>query len=473
MNIEKLIIQNLITNDEYARKVVPFLKPEYFHDRKEKHVFKTIQAFIVKYQTLPSKEAVVLSLEQESGLSDTEFKTSGEFVMALPDSKESNTTWLLEETEKFCKDKAVYNAIMESIHIIDGKNTLQTQNVIPELLSEALSVCFDTNIGHDYIEDYEDRYDFYHRVEERMPFDLEMFNTITNGGIPKKTISVIMAGTGCGKSLFMCHHAANCLSQNKNVLYITLEMAEERIAERIDSNLMDMTINDVRALPKAVYQKKLERIKNNTKGKLIVKEYPTASANVTHFRALLKELQMKKKFKPDIIFVDYINICSSSRLKNNASNVNSYSYVKAIAEELRGLAVEFDLPLITATQTNRTGFTSSDVGLEDVSESFGLPATADFMFALMTDENLEQQNKIMVKQLKNRFNEIVTNKKFLLKINRGKMKLYDDDGNDVGNGLVDTNASGKTVHGSGYGPDPDEFSRPKKSFGKNVGEWKI
>jgi replicative DNA helicase len=375
---------------------------------------------------------------------------------------EQDDEWLYEKSEKFCKDKAVYNAIMESIHIIDGKNETQTENAIPEILSEALSVSFDTHIGHDYIEDADERYEFYHKAESKIPFDLEMFNTITQGGTPNKTLNMILAGTGVGKSLFMCHHAAACLSQNNNVLYITCEMAEERIAERIDANLMDITMDDMKSLPKQIYDKKLETATQGCTGKLIVKEYPTATAHANHFRALLDELKLKKKFIPDIIFIDYLNICASSRMKQNA-NVNSYTYIKAIAEELRGLAVERNVPIFSATQTNRSGFNNSDVGLEDTSESFGLPATADLMFALISTEELEEANQMMIKQLKNRYNDVITNKKFVVGINRAKMKLFDVDPHEQ-TGLVDTNLSEDTEYGNGFGED---------SFKQKFAGWNV
>jgi archaellum biogenesis ATPase FlaH len=372
--------------------------------------------------------------------------------------------WLYDQTEKFCKDKAVYNAIIRSIEIIDGKSKNETKNAIPNILSDALAVSFDEQIGHDYIVDSDERYDFYHKVEHKTPFDLDLFNKITNGGVPNKTLNVILAGTGVGKSLFMCHHAASCYASNLNVLYITCEMAEERIAERIDANLMDLTMDELRHLPKVSYDKKLGRVTESIKSKLIVKEYPTATANVNHFRHLLEELKLKKNFKPDVVFIDYLNICASARFKAGA-NTNSYMYVKSIAEELRGLAVEWDTPIFTATQTNRTGFSSNDFGLEDTSESFGLPATADLMFGLISTEELEEQGKIMVKQLKNRYNDVATNRKFVVGINRGKMKLF-----DVSNADINLQGSGQDaevmVDSAGYdGKNFDEkFSSSKKKF---------
>jgi len=460
-NIELVILQNLIYNDEFSRKVTPFLKKEYFHDQIEKLVFGAIQDFIATYNALPTKEAIVIDLDKKTSLTEPQFEELGKLMESLTDEDVPELDWLSSQTEDFCKDKAVYNAIMESIHILEDKSDSKTPNAIPEILSDALAVSFDTHIGHDYIEDAEERYDFYHRVEKKVPFDLEYFNTITGGGTPQKTLNIIMAGTGVGKSLFLCHHAANCLTQNQNVLYITCEMAEERIAERIDANLFDMTIDDVQDLPRQMYYKKLEGFKAHLKGKLIVKEYPTATANVNHFRALLDELWMKKQFKPDIIFIDYLNICASARLKNG-SNVNSYTYIKAIAEELRGMAVERSVPIFSATQVNRTGFNNSDVGLEDTSESFGLPATADFMIALISTEELEENNQIMVKQLKNRYNDVASNKKFILGINRGKMKLYDVDKNDQ-SGLLQTNQTKDTKAGNGLdGRNFDEKFSPSK-----------
>ena len=460
-NIELVILQNLIYNDEFSRKVTPFLKKEYFHDQIEKLVFGAIQDFIATYNALPTKEAIVIDLDKKTSLTEPQFEELGKLMESLTDEDVPELDWLSSQTEDFCKDKAVYNAIMESIHILEDKSDSKTANAIPEILSDALAVSFDTHIGHDYIEDAEERYDFYHRVEKKVPFDLEYFNTITGGGTPQKTLNIIMAGTGVGKSLFLCHHAANCLTQNQNVLYITCEMAEARIAERIDANLFDMTIDDVQDLPRQMYYKKLEGFKSHLKGKLIVKEYPTATANVNHFRSLLDELWMKKQFKPDIIFIDYLNICASARLKNG-SNVNSYTYIKAIAEELRGMAVERSVPIFSATQVNRTGFNNSDVGLEDTSESFGLPATADFMIALISTEELEENNQIMVKQLKNRYNDVASNKKFILGINRGKMKLYDVDKNDQ-SGLLQTNQTKDTKAGNGLdGRNFDEKFSPSK-----------
>ena len=462
-NIELVILQNLIYNEEFSRKVTPFLKKEYFHDQVEQLVFCAIQNFISTYNALPTKESIVIDLDKKNNLTEPQFQELGKLINSLTDEDTPEMEWLSNQTEEFCKDKAVYNAIMESIHILEDKSESKTANAIPEILSDALAVSFDTHIGHDYIEDAEERYEFYHRVEKKVPFDLEYFNTITAGGTPQKTLNIIMAGTGVGKSLFLCHHAANCLTQNQNVLYITCEMAEERIAERIDANLFDMTIDDVQDLPRQLYHKKLDNLKTKLKGKLIVKEYPTATANVNHFRALLDELWMKKQFKPDIIFIDYLNICASARLKNGA-NVNSYTYIKAIAEELRGMAVERSVPVFSATQVNRGGFNNTDVGLEDTSESFGLPATADFMIALISTEELEEQNQIMVKQLKNRYNDVASNKKFIVGINRGKMKLYDVEKNEQ-SGLLQTNQTEETKAGNGFdGRNFDDKFSSKRKF---------
>jgi len=421
--IETLILSHLVHNEEYVRRVLPYLKPIYFEDHTERLVYQEIESYIKKHNGVPSKQTLLIELDQKEGLSENDFELTTNYVNNInkPDDLEVSS-WLVEQSEKFCQDRAIYLAVVDSINILEGKNKDLTKGALPELLSTALAVSFDPNVGHDYIEDVEDRYDFYHRVEERIEFDLELFNKITKGGLPTKTLNICLAGTGVGKSLFMCHHAASCLAQNKNVLYITLEMAEERIAERIDANLLDVPLDQLMELPKAMYVKKVEKLK--TKGKLIVKEYPTASASTLHFKALLNELKLKRDFVPDIIFVDYLNICSSARIRSG-SNVNTYTYVKAIAEELRGMAVEFDLPIVSATQTTRQGFTSSDLGLEDTSESFGLPATADFMFALISTDELEEINQILVKQLKNRYNDPTSNKKFIVGIDRAKMRLYD------------------------------------------------
>ena len=407
------------------RKTIPYLKSEYLSESHEKKVFEEIQNFVTKYNTLPSPAAIHIALKARTDVTEPELKRAVELLAdASKDKSEHRFEWLIDETEKFCQEKAVYNAIMDSIQILDGKDSSKGKGAIPTLLSDALGVSFDPNVGHDYIDNSESRYDFYHRVEKRIPLDLEYFNIITKGGFPQKTLNVALAGTGVGKSMFMCHLSASCLLKNYNVLYITLEMAEERIAERIDANLLDATLDDLAVMPKDVFDRRMERLKKNVKGKLIIKEYPTASANAAHFRALLNELELKKNFRPDIICIDYLNICASSRIKAGA-NVNSFTYIKAIAEELRGLAMERKVPIITATQTTRSGFTNSDPGLEDTSESFGLPATADFMFALISTEELEKMGQLMVKQLKNRYGDPNKHKRFVVGIDRSKMRLYD------------------------------------------------
>jgi len=422
--IETAILNNLVYNDEYTRTVIPFLKAEYFTDHTEKTIYQTLWSYVDKYKASPDIEALTIDL-QKAPQTEEQYKSIQEYLTKyfIVHSKVDDQ-WLLDETEKFCKDKAIYNAILDGIHIIDGKSKDQTADAIPSILSDALAVSFDPHVGHDYIEQSEERYDFYHTVEEKIPFDLDFFNKITKGGLPNKTLNVCLAGTGVGKSLFMCHVAANCLTQGKNVLYITLEMAEERVAERIDANLMNVTLDALKELPKNVYSKKVDKLKKKITGKLIIKEYPTATASVNNFRALMNELKIKRGFIPDILFMDYLNLCVSTRYKNNIS-AGSYFVVKAIAEELRGLAVEWNIPIVSATQLNRTGFMSSDVGLEDTSESFGLPATADLMFALISTEELEEHNQIKVKQLKNRYNDPIKNRNFVVGIDRAKMRLYD------------------------------------------------
>jgi len=430
--IELTILRELTRNDQYFRKVLPFLKEDYFADRDTKILFRMVSDYIQRYNSMPTRGALEILLDAKTNI---EPETMKQCIVNLDkmfeDIKSPDLEWLVEQTEKFCKDKALYNAILESIHIIDGKSKDKDVGSLPKMLSDALAVSFDTNIGHDYIEDYGKRYEFYHRVENKIPFDIEQFNTITNGGVPRKTLNIVMAGTGVGKSLFMCHHASACLTQNLDVLYITCEMAEERIAERIDANLMDLAMDDLKALPADLYNKKMQQIRKKYTGRLIIKEYPTATANANHFRALLNDLKTKKNFEPDIIFIDYLNICASARLKMSAS-VNSYTFIKAIAEEIRSLAQEFEVPIFSATQVNRGGFNNSDVGLENTSESFGLPATADLMFALISTEELEEQGQVMVKQLKNRYNDVSRNKKFVIGIDRSKMKLI-----DVGSDVVD------------------------------------
>ena len=437
MRLETTILKNLVYNEEYTRKVLPFLSVDYFQEREDKILYEKINEYINQYNTLPTQEALAIELDKSS-IKDEEFQNSLKLLESISnETDETNISWLLDSTEKFCQDKAIYNAVVESISILDegGRNT-RDKGSIPDILSDALSVSFDPHVGHDYFLDSDERYKFYHRVEEKIPWDLEYFNRITKGGLSNKTLNIALAGTGVGKSLFMCHAAASCLSQNCNVLYITLEMAEEKIAERIDANLLNISIDDLQKLPKDLYDKKINKLKQTIKGKLIVKEYPTAAANVNHFRALLNELNLKRSFVPNIILVDYINICTSSRIKPGA-NVNSYTYIKSIAEELRGLAVENAIPILSATQTTRSGFTNTDIGLEDTSESFGLPATADFMFAIISTEQMEELNQIMIKQLKNRYSDPTSNRKFVIGIDRSKMKLYDVE-QSAQNELVDT-----------------------------------
>ena len=423
-NIEQTVIRNILTNENYMRKVLPFVKPEYF-EGVYKTLFKEIAKYVAKYNNLPTAESFKIEVDQSDKFNDEQYQHAVEIIPQIFDTEAIDEKWLMDTTEKWCQDRAVYNAIMESISIIDGKHSTLTKNSLPDILTKALSVSFDTNIGHDYIENVEERYDFYHEQEERLPFDLDFFNKITKGGLPNKTLNIALAGTGVGKSLFMCHCAAAGLSAGKNVLYITMEMSEERIAERIDANLLDTPIDRLDTLTKEQLMRGVENLKTN--GKLIVKEYPTGQAHTNHFRALMNELKLKRNFVPDIIYIDYLNICASSRMKGMGGAINSYSYIKAIAEELRGLAVEFDVPIVSATQTTRSGFSNSDVGLEDTSESFGLPATADLMFALISNEELEADGQILVKQLKNRYNDPNVNKRFVIGVNRSKMRLYDTD----------------------------------------------
>jgi replicative DNA helicase len=456
----------LIYNESYTRKVLPFIRSDYFSDNIEKTVFKEVFEFVNKYKNLPTYEALVINFTESKSLTSEQVKESIDLIKELHSNREEKVEekWLIEQTEKFCQDKAIYNAIMESVQILDDRNKGKTKGEIPKLLSDALGVSFDQHIGHDYMNDYDSRYDFYHKVESRINFDLDIFNKITKGGLPVKTLNIALAGTGVGKSLFMCHVAASCLSQGKNVLYITLEMAEERIAERIDANLLNIDLNELRTISKDDYDKKFQILRNKANGKLIIKEYPTASASSLHFRALLNELALKKSFSPEIIFIDYLNICSSSRIKPGGS-VNSYTYVKSIAEELRGLAVEFNVPIVSATQTTRSGFTNSDPGLEDTSESFGLPATADFMFALITNEELQQLNQIMVKQLKNRYSDPNDYKRFVVGVDRGKMRLYDTEP-DAQNGITDSGQPDDT-------PPLNNFGKRERKFSKNFGGLKV
>ena len=444
--IENKILSNLIHVEDYMRKVIPFIKDVYFDNVSEKTIFQEILDFINQYDSLPTKSVLTIEVENRKDLSEDMFKECVTIIDSFTDEK-VDQTWLVDSTEKWCKERAVYLALMESVKIADGKDEKKNRDAIPSILSEALSVSFDDHIGHDYFADAESRYEFYHLKEDKIRFDLDMFNKITKGGLPRKTLNIALAGTGVGKSLFMCHQAASCLMEGKNVLYITLEMAEERIAERIDANLFNVDIKSIIELPKPMYDTKVEKITKKTHGQLIIKEYPTASAHAGHFRALLNELHLKKSFTPDIIFIDYLNICSSSRYKGTI--VNSYTFVKAIAEELRGLAVEANLPIVSATQTTRSGFGSTDVDLTDTSESFGLPATADFMFALISTEELEALNQIMVKQLKNRYNDPTMFKRFVVGIDRSKMKLYNVEDsaqkNIVDSGQDDSEVSEKTT----------------------------
>ena len=441
MRIETTILSSLLYNEEYTRKVIPFIRQEYFSDHTERTIFKTINDYVEKYNNNPSIESLNIDI-QKAALNEDQHKTIQGYLSELS-SSESDFQWLVDQTENWCKERAIYNAIFSGIQIIDGKDKNQTPEAIPTILSDALAVSFDTHVGHDYIEQSDERFEFYHTVEEKVPFDLEFFNKITKGGMPNKTLNIVLAGTGVGKSLFMCHVAAATLMQNLNVLYITLEMAEKKIAERIDANLMNISLDDLHDLPKRMFTDKIGRIKKKTRGQLIVKEYPTASAHCGHFRSLLNELALKKAFRPDIVFVDYLNICSSSRFKMGSS-INSYSYIKSIAEEMRGLAVEFNIPIMSATQTTRSGFVSTDVGLEDTSESFGLPATADLMFAIISTEELEKLNQILVKQLKNRYNDPTLNKRFIVGVDRAKMKLYDVS-QTAQDDLVDTGQESETV----------------------------
>jgi archaellum biogenesis ATPase FlaH len=432
--LETTILSNLFFREKYTRKALPFLKAEYFSKRTEQLLFTEIVLFVEKYNNLPTKEAMLIEISKRKDINEEELSEIRDYVGGLADEK-SDEQWLLDTTEKFCKDRAVHNAVLSGIKILDGKDKQHTAEAIPHILSEALAVSFDKSVGHDYLDDAESRFEWYHTKEKRFQFDLDYMNRITKGGVPSKTLNIALAGTGVGKSLFMCHCASAYLTQGCNVLYITLEMAEERIAERIDANLLDVSMEDLHVMPKDLYNNKINKVNAKTSGKLIIKEYPTASAHAGHFRSLLNELSLKKSFKPDIIFIDYLNICASSRFKGG--NISSYFYIKAIAEELRGLAVEFDVPIFSATQTTRTGFVSTDIGLEDTSESFGLPATADFMFALISNEELEALGQMKVKQLKNRYNDPSVNRAFIVGVDRSKMKLYDV--NQSAQNIVDAN----------------------------------
>ena len=449
--IENTILTNLFYNENYTRKALPFIKPYYFSKKDERELYAEVEKFVTKYKNLPTKEAILIELNNRKDLNEEEYKGIKDLVSAIS-YEEVDLQWLLDTTEKFCKDRAVHNAVLDGIKILDNKDKTRTPEAIPSILADALAVSFDNHVGHDYIEDAKARFDWYHTKEKRYPFDLSFFNRITKGGVPSKTLNIALAGTGVGKSLFMCHCASSFLTQGQNVLYITLEMAEERIAERIDANLFDVTIDDLHAMPKDLYDSKLSKLEGKTKGKLIIKEYPTASAHSGHFRSLLNELSLKKSFKPQVIFIDYLNICASSRFKGG--NISSYFYVKAIAEELRGLAVEFDVPIFSATQTTRTGFVSTDIGLEDTSESFGLPATADFMFALMSNEELESLGQMKVKQLKNRYNDPSINRSFIIGIDKSKMRLYDVE--NTAQNIVDSNQT----------KEKENYPTPEQSYDK-------
>jgi len=468
MKIETVILQNLANDDEYMRKVIPFLKRDYFLDNSDKIIYDKIKDFIDQYNAIPSKDALVISVQNDKSLNEDQYKEVAESILQL-EPTDHNKDWLYKETEKFCKDKAIYNAILSSIAIIDGRDKARTEDGIPQLLQEALGVCFDNNVGHDYIDSSDQRFEFYHKIESRIPFDLDYFNKITNGGMPNKTLNVCLAGTGVGKSLFMCHVAASVLAQNKNVLYITLEMAEERIAERIDANLMNITMDQLKELPKAIFDNRIEKIKDRTQGKLIIKEYPTAGAHTGHFKALLNELQLKRQFKPDLIVIDYLNICASSRFKGGA-NINSYTLIKSIAEELRGMAVEENVPILSATQTTRGGYGNTDVELTDTSESFGLPATVDFMFALISTEDLEAMNQLMVKQLKNRYNDPTINKRFVIGVDRAKMKLYDLEQsaqkNIMDSGIREDKPKWNTQDNGGPVQMKKQYGQPTRDFSK-------
>jgi replicative DNA helicase len=457
MSIERTILSNLLHNSEYGRKVIPFLKSEYFQDYSERVVFDIIDDYVKKYNDFPTVEALAIDLSNKDGINEQTFEASKEIISSLHTS-DAKIDWLLDQTEKFCQDKAIYLGLMKSIKILDEKNGSISKGAIPQILTDALGVSFDTHIGHDFLLDAEERYEFYHRKEKRVPFDLDYFNVITNGGLPNKTLNIALAGTGVGKSLFMCHCAAANISRGYNVLYITLEMAEERIAERIDANLLDIDLDALQLVSKQNYKEKIDKLKSKITGKLIIKEYPTACAGSANFRHLLNELRIKKNFKPDIIYIDYLNICLSSRLKNS-SNANSYTLVKAIAEELRGLAVEYDVPIVSATQTTRKGFSSSDVGLEDTSESFGLPATADFMFALISSEVLQELNQIMVKQLKNRYSDPFMNRRFVVGIDKSNMRLY-----DVEQSAQEDIIDGPVMDKGKFMEEENERSKPKRKF---------
>lgn len=460
MAIEHIIFSNLVSNEDYTRKVIPFLKEEYFSSFSDKLLFNLINDYIQKYNAVPSVEALAIELSNRDGINEKIFTETKTMLSSLKADNTVQQEWVIDQTEKFCKEKSIYNAIMKSIQIIDDKTGNSTTGAIPQILSDALAVSFDTHIGHDFIDDAEERFDFYHLRENRLEFDIDLLNEVTKGGLPNKTLNIILAGTGVGKTMFMCHMAASNYAHGKNVLYITMEMSEARIAERIDANLLDLTVDELRLIPKNSYLKKIDRVKKKTPGKLIVKEYPTACAGSANFRHLLNELKIKKNFQPDVIYIDYLNICLSSRLKVSAG-VNSYTMIKAIAEELRGLAVEFDVPIISATQTTRSGYGNSDIELTDTSESFGLPATADFMMALITSERLESLNQIMIKQLKNRYNDPSVNKKFVVGVDRSKMRVY-----NIEQSAQEDILDGPVMDRSKFGEEDNERSKSKRKFNK-------
>ena len=462
MRIEQVIFSNILANEDYARKTIPFLRSEYFTIPSDKTLYEIVDSYIKDYNAIPTKEVLHLELGNASGLTEDQFKQARELIDALEfQGTGQDQQWLVDQTEKFCQDKALYNAVMQAIQIIDNKASNISKGSIPQILTDALAVSFDTSIGHDFLDDADSRYEFYHRKEVKVPFDIELLNKITNGGLPQKTLNIVLAGTGVGKSMFMCHCAANNLFNGLNVLYITMEMAEEKIAERIDANMMNVTMDELRDLPQDVYYKKIGRIREKAKGKLIIKEYPTASAGSANFRHLLNELRIKKNFRPDIIYIDYLNICNSSRIKNSAG-VNSYTYIKAIAEELRGLAVEFGVPIVSATQTTRSGYANSDVELTDTSESFGLPATADFMIALTSTEELEQLGQVLIKQLKNRYGDPSMFKRFVVGVDRARMKLYDCEQSAQDDIIDDTPVMDRTEAGRRY----EEDYKPVSKFDK-------
>ena len=463
MSFEKMIFSNLIFNEEFGRKTLPFIHSEYFQDTSEKVVYDLIDSYVKKYNSFPTKEAMFIDLSNKDGLNEDLFNRTKEYISAI-EPVDVDFQWMTDKTEKFCQEKAIYNAIMKSIQIIDDKNESQDKGAIPKILSDAIAVSFDNHVGHDFIEDANSRFEFYQKKEMRIPFDLDYLNKITKGGLPSKTLNIVLAGTGVGKSLFMCHCAASNLLMGQNVLYITMEMAEERIAERIDANLLDIPVDELMTIPKTYYDKKLEKVKSKVKGRLIIKEYPTACAGSANFRHLLNELKIKRNFIPDIIYIDYLNICISSRLKYTSS-VNSYTLVKAIAEELRGLAVEFNVPIVSATQTTRSGYKSSDIELTDTSESFGLPATADLMIAIQTSEDLEQLNQLMVKQLKNRYSDPSQNKKFVVGVDRSKMRLY-----NVEQSAQEDLLDGPVMDNTKFGEEDHERSLPKSKFNKSAFE---